>query len=289
MRVLLPALLGVCAVCSLTLRDVARYALSRNLYSHVLIVPLIYLALVYRKRKEPVPRKEPSPALSLSFLVISLSALLLSHIPAFGITATDALSLRVFAFVTLVFAAVTLSLGRAGLARFCFPLFFLFFMVPMPEFVEKWFEACLQEGTAAVLPSLFFISGTPFIKDGMAFAIPGLTIEVTRECSGIRSSLVLLITGVLMGHVLLRAPWRKAIVAGMFYPIGILRNAFRILTVSLLSIHVDPSIIHGPLHRSGGPLFFGLSLIPFFLVLWWLVRTEDRSTAVERMHGEDTE
>jgi exosortase/archaeosortase family protein len=62
-------------------------------------------------------------------------------------------------------------------------------------------------------------------------------------------------------------------------PLGILRNAFRILTISLLTIHWDPGVIHGPLHHRGGPVFFAISLIPFFGVLWVLKWAERRGEA----------
>ncbi len=287
MRLLLLVLVAVCAACSPILIGMARHALSQSLYSHVFLVPLVSLVLIYRKRRELKFATRLAFGLPLCLFLISLSALLLSYVPALGVTATDALSLRMLAVVLLLFTVITGFLGRAGLTSFGFPLFFLFFMVPMPELVEEGFDTCLQRGTTAVLPGLFFLTGTPFVQEGAQFALPGLMIEVARECSGIRSSLVLLITGVLMGHVMLKTPWRKAVIAGIFYPVGILRNALRILAVTLLTIHVNPDTIHGPLHRSGGPYFFAFSLIPFFLVLWWLVRSEQRSLKKNRLGSKD--
>jgi len=35
-------------------------------------------------------------------------------------------------------------------------------------------------------------------------------------------------------------------------------------------------MIDSPIHHSGGPLFFVLSLVPFFLLLIWLRRSERR-------------
>ena len=48
-------------------------------------------------------------------------------------------------------------------------------------------------------------------------------------------------------------------------PLAILRNGFRILVIGLLCVNVGPQMIHSLIHRRGGPLFFMLSLIPFFL------------------------
>jgi exosortase/archaeosortase family protein len=55
-------------------------------------------------------------------------------------------------------------------------------------------------------------------------------------------------------------------------PLAIVRNSLRILTVGLLCVHVGPHMIDSYIHRSGGPIFFALSLIPLFLTLVWLRR-----------------
>ena len=57
-------------------------------------------------------------------------------------------------------------------------------------------------------------------------------------------------------------------------PLGILRNGLRILFIGLLCVHVGPEMIHSVFHRRGGPPFFVLSLIPLFVLLWWLRRGE---------------
>src|SRR6266700_2239291 len=104
----------------------------------------------------------------------------------------------------------------------------------------------------------------------LCFQLPNITIEVTQECSGIRSSWVLLMTSILAANLFLKTPWRRLALVAFVIPLGILRNGFRILVIGLLCVNAGPQMIHSLIHRRGGPLFFMLSLIPFFLVLWWL-------------------
>jgi exosortase/archaeosortase family protein len=59
-------------------------------------------------------------------------------------------------------------------------------------------------------------------------------------------------------------------------PLGILRNGFRILVIGLLGVYVGPYMVDSPIHHHGGPLFFALSLIPLFILLWWLWHQEQR-------------
>ena len=112
------------------------------------------------------------------------------------------------------------------------------------------------------------------LRDGTVFQLPGIVIRVAQECSGIRSSWVLFVTSILASHLFLKSPWRRALLVAFVIPLGILRNGFRIVVIGLLCVHVGPEMIHSIIHRRGGPFFFALSLIPLFLVLWWLRRTD---------------
>ena len=111
-------------------------------------------------------------------------------------------------------------------------------------------------------------------RQGQVFVLPGIDLEVARECSGIRSTWVLLITSLLASYLFLQNPWRRAVLVAAVIPLGILRNGFRVLVIGLLCVHEGPHMIDSIVHKRGGPFFFALSLIPLFLLAWWLRRKE---------------
>src|SRR5204863_103315 len=80
----------------------------------------------------------------------------------------------------------------------------------------------------------FNLTGTPVLRHGVVFQLPGITIEVAQECSGIRSSWVLFITSLVASHMFLKSPWRRAILVAFVIPLGVIRNGFRILVIGLL-------------------------------------------------------
>ena len=182
----------------------------------------------------------------------------------------DYLFLTVLPYVCLLAAGGFMFLGAQVMRVLAFPWIFLVFMVPFPVAVIDWIETFLQYASAEASHLLFAIGGTPYLRDGLRFDLPGISIEVARECSGIRSSLVLFITSLLAGHMFLRSGWKRAALALAVVPLGILRNGFRVFTIGMLSANVDIGIIDSALHRRGGPIFFVLSLIPFLGLLWWL-------------------
>src|SRR5262249_34933715 len=126
----------------------------------------------------------------------------------------------------------------------------------------------LQYASAEMVSFLFSLTPLPVFRDGVTFALPNLNIEVARECSGIRSSLALLITCVVANHLWLRRWWSKAVIVLLVFPLAILKNGLRIVTLCLLTLYVDPGFMTGRLHTSGGIVFFVMAimlLLPIFL------------------------
>ena len=90
----------------------------------------------------------------------------------------------------------------------------------------------------------------------------------------IRFLMVLFITSLLAGRLFLRSPWKRAVLCLVVIPLALLRNGFRIFVLGELCAHIGPEMIDSPVHHHGGPLFFALSLLPFFALLYYLRRSE---------------
>jgi exosortase/archaeosortase family protein len=86
--------------------------------------------------------------------------------------------------------------------------------------------------------------------------------------------MVLVITAVLAGYLFLRSGWKRALLVVFVVPLAIVRNGFRIFVIGELCVHVSHEMINSPIHHKGGPIFFALSLIPFFALLIWLRKSE---------------
>jgi exosortase len=162
------------------------------------------------------------------------------------------------------------------MASAVFPVSFLIFMVPMPDAILNILEQGSVLASADMAAFFFDASGTPLLRDGTVFALPGIVLEVARECSGIRSSWVLFITSIIASHLFLDGPWRRLVLVAFVIPLAIVRNAFRILVIGLLCVHVGPHMIDSVIHHRGGPIFFAISLVPMLALVAWLRRGEHR-------------
>jgi exosortase/archaeosortase family protein len=91
---------------------------------------------------------------------------------------------------------------------------------------------------------------------------------------------VLVVTSLLAGYLFLSRFCSRAILVLFVIPLAILRNGFRICVIGELCVHISPQMIDSPIHRKGGPLFFALSLIPFFFLLICLRKWESHRAKI---------
>jgi exosortase C (VPDSG-CTERM-specific) len=267
---------------SLPLYGLARFSIKSELYSYIVLIPLISAYLIWVKRRALPPASAPEPRLAvLPFAAGALALVIYGIAVLAGATPAreDSLALTTLAFLLFFGGACCLFLDRPTLRALVFPLGFLVFMVPFPVFLQTWMETVLQYGSAAVAYGFFVLVGMPTLYHDLVFQLPGFTMEVAPQCSGIHSSLALFITSVLAGWFFLRSPWRRATLALAVFPLALLRNGFRVFTIGELCVHIGPQMINSYIHRHGGPLFFALSLIPFFLLLFLLMKCERRGTS----------
>jgi exosortase/archaeosortase family protein len=79
-----------------------------------------------------------------------------------------------------------------------------------------------------------------------------------------------------LAQMLLRSPWRKALVIAVAIPLSVVKNGLRIFVLGMLGTRVDPSFLTGILHRQGGILYFLIALAAIFLLLWMARRGDEQ-------------
>ena len=254
------------------------FALHDELYSYIPLIPIISIYLVWTRRQSLPARSGASAKTASVFFACGLATLgcwLAVHFNSKS-PVEDSLALTTLAFLFFFTGAAFLFLGGKILRVIAFPVALLIFMVPMPAFLRGAVETFLQHGSAAAANGLFAISGLSYFREGLVFHLPGINIQVAPECSGIHSTVVLLITSLVAAFLFLRSTWRRTILFLAVIPLALLRNGFRIFVIGQLCARIGPDMINSPIHRHGGPLFFVLSLIPFFLLLIFLIKSERR-------------
>jgi exosortase C (VPDSG-CTERM-specific) len=264
--------------------SLAVHSATTELDSYILLVPFISAYLLHNGRKQLPGEYFSSPGFAMVPLGAGLAALVAPwclRVWGWPVSRSDSLTFMALAFVCFLTGVGFFFLGRKWMAAAAFPIAFLIFIVPLPNRAVDWLETASKLASTDAAHLFFLLSGTPVLRDGTVFHLPGIVFEVAQECSGIRSSWALLMTGLVASHLFLKSPWRRVVFVAFIVPLGILRNGFRILVIGLLCVQLGPNMIHSIIHKQGGPVFFALSLVPLFLLLWWL-RTCERSRSSGR-------
>jgi exosortase C (VPDSG-CTERM-specific) len=251
-------------------------AAQNDLHSYIPLVPFVAGYLLYVRPRPIAAAYRSSIVGTVMLCAIGLAALAAGIGWQGSLSVNDHLTLMALAHVSLVAAGGFLFLGSQRMAAAAFPMAFLIFMVPLPDAAVYWIERGSVLASAEAAAWMFNATGTPLLREGTIFALPGIVLEVAQECSGIRSSWVLFITSLVASHLFLRSPWRRLVLVVFVIPLAIVRNGFRVLVIGLLCVHVGPHMIDSFIHRSGGPIFFVLSLGPLLLFLLWLRRRDTR-------------
>lgn len=249
--------------------------LRAEYYSHIACIPFISAYLVYAKRKTLPLSREYSPVAGTMIIMagILIHAIRIHYAP--HLTTNNALSLASLSAITCWVGGFALFFGFNAIRHAAAPLLFFLLMIPVPSSVMDKAVYLLQAGSCETVEGIFRLIGVPHIRDGFVFYLPTLSVEVAQQCSGIRSTLALLVTTALAAYLFLDKSWQRIILLLSVVPISIIKNGLRISVLSVMGVYLDKSIlVDGWLHRSGGIVFFAAALLLMSAVLWLLRKTE---------------
>ncbi len=259
------------------LRDLLTLSLHKSEYSHIVLVPLVSGYFFYMKRETIFSDVKYSfvPGGLVVFLGIILY--LIGTYQGQRLNQNDYLSLMTFSGLVFWSGGFILSYGLRAFHAALFPLLYLVFMIPIPSVVLERLIHFLQAGSVEVVELLFRLTGVPAVREGYVFHLPSVSIEVAEQCSGIRSTIVLFISSIIAGHVFLRTGWKKILLSLSIFPVTILKNGFRIVTLAVLGEYVDETFLtNSLLHKNGGVLFLLLAVLLILPLLWVLSQSETK-------------
>ncbi|WP_326539090.1 exosortase A [Pseudorhodoferax sp.] len=224
-------------------------------FTHGFFVPPLALWLMWRQRGR-LWALTPRPVPWVLLLVAAASMLwLLADIVAANAPGQLAL-------VALLVLAVPGLLGWQVTRVILFPLGFLFFAVPIGEFLME----PLMEGTATFAVLALRASGIPVYREGLQFVIPSGSWSVVEACSGVRYLIASLTVGTLYAHLSYRSAARRWLFIGVSVLVPIVANWLRAYLIVLLGHLTSNQLGAGVDHLIYGWVFFGIVIMLMFMI-----------------------
>jgi exosortase len=239
--------------------------------AHGWLIPPIAAFLIWQRRSElrALPRGPgQSTAWGAALMAFSLLINLIAGL-------ADVSSISGLTLVGVLFGFVLLLEGKALARVVWFPVLFLAFMIPPPEFVISSLNFSLKLTAADLATGLLNLVGLPAIRQGSFMIFGDDKLAVGDVCSGLRSLLALLDLGVLYAY-LVRQGGRVRVIAvlAMSVPAAIVGNGLRIFLVSCLVMALGQAAVFKPrigdwdLHLFTGALIFLAAFACLHLAAW---------------------
>ena len=215
---------------------------------HGFFVPIIAGFICWQKRQELLNVK---PAPTWWGLPVVIWGALQLYVGTLGV---ELFTMRT-AFVISVIGIILLLGGARYVRILAFPLFLLFFMVPIPAVIYNKITFPLQILASKVAFWALDLFGIPVLREGNVLHLAETSLSVVEACSGIRSLLSLTFLSLVYGYFFERKAWLKVVLFLATVPVAIVANASRVTLTGVLSQY-KPELAEGFFHTASGLVIF---------------------------------
>ena len=226
------------------------------------------LLLWWRRRAIAAAADRPRPAWGWPLLLLALVLYVVGG-------AQDIIMFQTSSQIPLLAALLLLFGGTGALRAAWFPLFFLLFMVPLPEALVAAVTAPLKSAVSAVASQLLYLAGYPVGRSGVVITVGHYQLLVADACAGLNSMFTLESLGMLymhlMGHTRLA---RNVTLALLLVPVAFVANIVRVVILVLVTYHLGDEAGQGFVHGFAGIVLFVVALLLMLLidrVLGWVL------------------
>ncbi|MDO9073332.1 MAG: exosortase B [Rubrivivax sp.] len=235
--------------------------LSRTIWAsdeqgHGPIILAVSAWLLYQKRHVVAalePRPQPVPGWALMVLAMAMFA--------FG-TSQHIISSQVSSQIVLIAALLLIFRGPAALNAVWFPLFFLIFMIPLPEALVAAVTAPLKSAVSAVASHLLYVIGYPVGRSGVLLTVGPYQLLVADACAGLNSMFTLEALGMLYMNLMNYTSVRRNVaLALLLIPIAFCANIVRVMILVLVTYHYGDAAGQGFVHGFAGIVLFMVALM----------------------------
>lgn len=224
---------------------------------HGYFVPLAAGFIIWQQRAELLAIKPKPNWWGLVLVVLGGTQLILATL---GVE----LFLSRTAFVITLIGVVWLLGGNLMLKKLAFPLFLLFFMVPIPNIVFYRITFKLQILASQLADWALTVIDIPVLREGNILELPSQRLSVVEACSGIRSLLTLTFLTLVYGYFFEKRTWLRVVLFVATVPIAIVANASRV-TITGIMTQIKPELAEGFFHETTGIVIFFVALLLLIL------------------------
>ena len=235
--------------------DLARTVWATDEQGHGPIILAVSAWLLYGKRHDLAALPErPVPWLGWPLLLFALLLYALGR-------SQQIIMFEIGSQIVLLAALMLLFKGARALRVVWFPLFFMLFMVPLPEALVAAVTSPLKLAVSAVATNLLYAAGYPVARTGVILSVGPYQLLVADACAGLNSMFTLEALGMLYMHLMNYTNVRRNVaLALLLVPIAFAANIVRVVILILVTYHFGDEAGQGFVHGFAGMVLFMVAL-----------------------------
>lgn len=200
-------------------------------------------------------RYEPRSALGWSLLFVGLLCFVVGR-------SQDIILFELGSLLCVLPAILLLMRGTAALRVCWFPVFFLFFMIPLPSPVVDALTLPMKTAVSWGTEQLLYAAGYPVSRAGVIIHLGQYRLLVANACAGLHTLFTLEAMGLLYLHLTKHESWARNTTLALFIiPISFTSNVIRVLTLCLVTFYWGDEAGQGFLHGFAGMVLFVSALL----------------------------
>lgn len=173
----------------------------------------------------------------------------------------DILLLDVGSQIFVISGILLITRGASVLKAMWFPLFFIFFMIPLPGVLLDAVTMPMKMAVSYVAEHILFWVGYPIARTGVILQIGQYQLLVADACAGMHTLISLEALGLLYLNLVKHdSLFRNITLAILIVPISFTANVIRVIVLTLVTYYFGDAAGQGFVHGFAGMVLFVVAL-----------------------------
>jgi exosortase B len=246
---------GFCAVFAPTFYELAHTVWATDEQGHGPIILVVSWWLLFNRRFQIAEAAgRPNPVAGWSLLVFAMLMFVVGR-------SQQVLMFQAAAQILVLIGLLMIFRGIGAVKAAWFPIFFLIFMIPLPEALVAAVTSPLKSAVSYVASGILYQLGYPIGRSGVTLTIGQYQLLVADACAGLNSMFTLEALGLLYMNLMRYTAFsRNLALVLVLVPISFVANVTRVMVLVLVTYYFGDAVGQGFVHGFAGMLLFLVAL-----------------------------
>lgn len=244
----------------LTIYKLVMTTWQENDQAHGPLVLIVVLYLFYEARSNFKSQAEPCNFIGYVTYAIGVVLYVLGK-------SQDIVIFELGSLILILSSIILIFKGYKVLKSVWFPLFFLFFLVPLPGFIVDSITMPMKIAVSTVAEHILYWFDYPVARSGVIIQIGQYQLLVADACAGMHTLISLEALGLLYLNLVKHDSFARNLTLALFIiPISFTANTVRVIAITLVTFYFGDEVGQGFVHGLAGMLLFLIALVLIIMI-----------------------